>query len=750
MTKQRRESERRQSQDSTSSAGTDVNSAVNRRCSVTFSEFSGGTESKENSASAEVNFNNMDKVGSISSKSEYSVCSNSKDDEASAEVNAVNKLGSIALSEFSRYSDNKAPTKLRKGVRKFFVDAEEMKKNMRASAIKPPYNENNLYYKTGTFQHIARDPRFEQMTFAVIAINALWIAIDTDFNQAATLLHATPMFQFAEHFFCFYFTLEWLVRLMSIEKKLSGLRDGWFVFDGILAATMILETWVMTIFLLLADSGGSEKVGNAGLFRMARLLRLARIARMIRLFRAMPELLIFIKAMAASLRSCVFVFMLLTLLLYVFGIAFRQLTADTPVGDAYFTSVWHAMHTLWIDGTLLDSTGLLVEHLRHEALYLPALFYVFLLMSALTIMNMLIGVLCEVVCAVAATEKEHLQVTWVKGKLLDFFHNSGLDTNLDQRISKQELSRLLEFPKACKVLTDVGVDVFCLVDNIDFIFEDVTDDDLDAGDRTLSFEEFMTLILDLRGSNNATIKDIVELQKFIKQNNNKLREDLRVQSQRRTTARLAGAISKKIQAEVKKDNAEEAVRCTSLSAEDTGDASQREHSIRPCSLGGSFGARSSGQETLPPEGRYRAGGVDLSDIRSELQQLRSQLVYDICGIYDLSLSDADLSLSDALEPELTEETKALLAACDHGHPAVDRALATREEAPSIVNSGIAGEHRIPAFQTQPTEGAQASSLVPSIAFIPSSGCGAEGEPCQRALRLASASPSSKLMKRSEA
>ena len=33
---------------------------------------------------------------------------------------------------------------------------------------------------------------------------------------------------------------------------------------------------------------------------------------------------------------------------------------------------------------------------------------------------------------------------------------------------------------------------------------------LDAEDRTLTFEQFMAVILDLRGSNTATVKDIVD------------------------------------------------------------------------------------------------------------------------------------------------------------------------------------------------------------------------------------------------
>merc|ERR1719277_212800 len=100
---------------------------------------------------------------------------------------------------------------------------------------------------------------------------------------------------------------------------------------------MVAETWVMTAVMFMMGGSSSGGLGNASILRMARLLRLSRMARMARLFKAMPELLILIKAMAASLRSCSFVFTLLTGILYVFGIAFRQLTADTDLEEKYFS-----------------------------------------------------------------------------------------------------------------------------------------------------------------------------------------------------------------------------------------------------------------------------------------------------------------------------------------------------------------------------------------------------------------------------
>jgi hypothetical protein len=146
---------------------------------------------------------------------------------------------------------------------------------------------------------------------------------------------------------------------------------------------------------------------------------------------------------------------------------------------------------------------------------MTGVFFVYVMLAALTIMNMLIGVLCEVVSAVAATEKEQLSCTWVKSRLQDLIDH--LDQDKSGTISKKEFGQLLQYPEACKALKDVGVDAEMLVDNLDHFFED--DANLDTTQKDSDEEgakpvdELMDMILDMRGSNTATVKDIIGIQK---------------------------------------------------------------------------------------------------------------------------------------------------------------------------------------------------------------------------------------------
>merc|ERR1719265_1301878 len=120
---------------------------------------------------------------------------------------------------------------------------------------------------------------------------------------------------------------------------------------------MVLETWVMTLVMVMSGGGGGGGMGNASILRIARLLRLSRMARMARLLRAMPELMVLIKGMLAATRSVFFTLCLLILIMYVFAIAFTQLTDGTSLGKNHFGNVAESMYTLLVHGALLDDVG---------------------------------------------------------------------------------------------------------------------------------------------------------------------------------------------------------------------------------------------------------------------------------------------------------------------------------------------------------------------------------------------------------
>jgi hypothetical protein len=244
-----------------------------------------------------------------------------------------------------------------------------------------------------------------------------------------------------------------------------------------------------------------------GIFRILRMAKIIRMGRAMRLMRQLPEIAILVKGIGIATRSVFFTLVLLFIIIYVFAVVFRQITRDTEMGDLYFENVPTSINSLLLDGVLPDNAQI-VNDLAGQDWYLWPLIMFFILLASLTVMNMLVGVLVEVVGVVADAEKEGLAVSSMRDSLVKVMHELDLDAN--GYISKAEVDKLLIQPAAAKILENVGIDVVGLVDLSDVIFEDY------GCEGELDLEDFMNVVLDLRTQNTAKVKDIVMLQKLMK------------------------------------------------------------------------------------------------------------------------------------------------------------------------------------------------------------------------------------------
>lgn len=319
------------------------------------------------------------------------------------------------------------------------------------------YDVANFYWTEGYAQVVARSDVFINTTLAVISLNAVYLGIDADHNKAELLLEADWGFIMCEYLFCIFFVSELVIRFLAFESKLNCLRDGWFKFDSFLVILMVMETCVLPFVMPLLSSG--SKPPPTGPLRLLRLLRLSRL---VRLMRSLPELVIIIKGMVVAFRAVGSSLLMVTMLLYVFGIVMHMMLSeddDENVAE-YFQTLPCCMWTLLMDGTFLLDThtvlGFLVHTGEFNHILCVAIFLVFILLTALTVMNMLIGVLCEVVSAVAANEKEEAAIRVMKQTILielkKFDDGDGL-------IDEDELNELMADPYSVTVLESLGIDV---------------------------------------------------------------------------------------------------------------------------------------------------------------------------------------------------------------------------------------------------------------------------------------------------
>lgn len=345
----------------------------------------------------------------------------------------------------------------------------------------------------------------------VILLNTLWIAIDTDNNHAEILSDADPPFLIINNLFCFAFTFELTVRFLAFQNKRNCVKDYWFVFDFALVALMVWETWIeVALFAIFPPDPNDTDAGGGGgratsILRVFRMLRLTRIARLARVLRKLPELMILIKGLSVAMRSVMATLGLLLMIIYIFAVAFTQQLAKEPWTEGQFKTVPTSMKTLLMFGVFPEGREFIEGMLKGGGV--PFLFgTLFLLMTSLTVLNMLIGVICEVVSVTAQVEKEELLLQDMKEKITQILATLGHDMTLNAGLSKGDLASLLDDDECVDLFNTVGVDPFALIEFVDFIF---------PGDEAVQVGKFIETVIKFRGTNGATVSDLVDTRMFL-------------------------------------------------------------------------------------------------------------------------------------------------------------------------------------------------------------------------------------------
>jgi len=370
-----------------------------------------------------------------------------------------------------------------------------------------------LFTKNSVAATIAKNSTFEYTTLAIITINAVWIGYDADTNKGnGTIAGSLMLYVGMENFFCFYFTFEVCLRFLAFSVKKYMFKDAWFMFDSFLVIAMVFETWIMPLM------GGA---GGAGGLSILRLLRLLRLTRMVRLMRAMPELLTLIKGMVAAARSVSVTLVLLVIVVYIFSIIL-------VMQERYHDIGW-AMYNLFMGGTLLDNVTDVLREIKDSSTLELYIFMFFILISSFTILNMLIGVLCEV--AAATKEGEREKANWIDAstKITKVF--GEIDEDGSGLVSHREFELMKDKEEVLDALAILDVEPKHLLALSDALFEP-DDDAIGAECAELSFEEFLEVVCHMRPGKNASVLDIAQFTKSLRKSSNRFAKELGILEQR--------------------------------------------------------------------------------------------------------------------------------------------------------------------------------------------------------------------------
>jgi len=377
-------------------------------------------------------------------------------------------------------------------------------------------------YHDGFTGQIAKHKMFEYTTLCMICFNAIAIGIDADYNATQEVvdnLYEGPVrFIITEWIFAIYFSGEVAIRFLAYKNKAMCVCDAWFVFDSALVSMMVAETWILPF----ASSGG----GLSGL-SILRLLRLLRITRISRIMRAVPEMMVIIKGMLASVRSVVCTGSLLLMVLYVWSILFTDAYHDTaeqygpesedpsweePESEAWFGTMGKSMFHLFIMGTVLDDVTACTTVIRDsENMWMLLAFILFILISSFMMLNMLIGVLVEVVAATADGEEKKAVEDHVREAIGSIF--DSMDQDRDKKISRQEFLDMEKDKNVMDALADLDIchSNFQLYADLFFRPEDGDD----GPPPSLSYDKLVGMIFRLRPGSFVSALDFASFGKTI-------------------------------------------------------------------------------------------------------------------------------------------------------------------------------------------------------------------------------------------
>ncbi|CAK0848559.1 unnamed protein product, partial [Prorocentrum cordatum] len=364
----------------------------------------------------------------------------------------------------------------RRTERQVFANADQMKLQVQKMILEPDYDVRNYYKEEGCSQAIARSWLFDSASLVVILANAVWLAVETDYNDETLLVNADAPFIVVENFFCTFFFVELLVRFLAFRAKADVVKDSWFIFDSIIVACMVFETCSSSTSVL----------------RVVRLFRMTRAARVARLLKAVPELMVIgsrqtvLGLPTAPRRGAVGA----PWRVYMFAIVFTQLAKGTDLERSICSDMLTTMSTLLLGGILPDFKPT-TEDMAAEDIFFAAFFFIFVLLA-------------YVVSVVASVEKETNQVAAVKRVLEKWAPEA--DTNGDCIFDVNEFKTMLNKDGCAKELKEVGVDPIALIDHADWIYRNK-----DA----LTFSELLSVVLGLRGRNDAKVQDLVQMRKFL-------------------------------------------------------------------------------------------------------------------------------------------------------------------------------------------------------------------------------------------
>jgi voltage-gated sodium channel len=323
---------------------------------------------------------------------------------------------------------------------------------------------------------------FHNSVSLVILINAIYIGVETNHPQMSQSVngqqptHVWETF-LAEVFFQTFFTIELAFKFLALGC--SAFHDALTTFDLILVGIGFVDI-AATLYSFTED--GRHTTDDLTFFlslRVLRIVRISRVLRLLRLLRVFKELWLMIAGIMGSLRTILWAWALIVLIIYVFAIVGVRLVGrgddhSLPWVQEYFGGVMLGMFTYFQIMTLegwADIARPLVgldDEFRSTSghLFYPSMVACILLFMSITtfaIMNVVVAVIVENTLDQAvlkrdnAMQKIRREQKEAIQKAYEIFN--ACDANGDGSLTQDEFTGALKDQQVQQYLHEVGIHI---------------------------------------------------------------------------------------------------------------------------------------------------------------------------------------------------------------------------------------------------------------------------------------------------
>eukprot|EP00929_Paragymnodinium_shiwhaense_P058795 TRINITY_DN29461_c0_g1_i4.p1 TRINITY_DN29461_c0_g1~~TRINITY_DN29461_c0_g1_i4.p1 ORF type:complete len:575 (+),score=103.44 TRINITY_DN29461_c0_g1_i4:224-1948(+) len=348
-------------------------------------------------------------------------------------------------------------------------------------------------------RQVTESIRFDLFFGALILINALFMAVETDVTLARGNESKPDSFHKIGLCFTMSFCVELAIRMAADFRGFFFKCHLWNYFDVVLVVMALLEE-------ILSRAGN---LANMRLIRLLRLARAAKILRMARIVRLVGGLRTLVYSLVGTLRQVLWAFMLIFCLMFIFAVCVGQVVAEALIvshGEdtdqllrKYFGSVSQCMVTVYMAVTGGVSWIECIEPLEEVGTTVFVGFLMYIALIQWVVLNVVTGTFCESAAAAARKNvslsmqnyRENRDEFMKRAKTI--FKTIDLDGSGSLRIV--DMKPFLDQEPARALFGALDLDIGDVQDLFAVLDED--------GTQTIDLEEFVFGCLRLRGAAKA-------------------------------------------------------------------------------------------------------------------------------------------------------------------------------------------------------------------------------------------------------